>query len=126
MCVYQRGDLPCNVEPFAAKHLFFRTHDDQRTCSPCACGPPADNACIVFVTAYTDAACGTVAGAINVVSSDGEGCFDVPAGFPLAAKTAEIVIAPAGHCAASRSEPGGTAVPAHPVTLCCREEKVPE
>jgi hypothetical protein len=34
-------------------------------------------------------------------------------------------VAPAGHCAPSRSEPEGTAVPAHPVTSCCREEKVP-
>ena len=43
------------------------------------------------MTAYSDAACGTVAGAIHVASGEGEGCFDVPAGFPLSAKTAEVI-----------------------------------
>lgn len=124
MCVYKEGNLPCE-EPYPTKHLLFRAHDDKRACSPCTCGPPAESACIVFVTAYTDAACGTVAGAIHVASGQGEGCFDMPAGFPLAAKTAEVIAAQKGTCAASGGEPHGTAFPSGPVTVCCREEKVP-
>jgi hypothetical protein len=124
-CIHRDGDLACE-EPYPRKHLFFRAHDDRRSCSPCACGPPADNACIVFVTAYTNAACGAVAGAINVASNEGPGCFDVPAGFPLAAKTAEVIAAPPGSCTPSPSEPAGNAIPAQPVTVCCSEEKVPD
>lgn len=126
MCVYQGADVPCPGSPYTERHLFHRAAEDHRSCSPCACGPPADNACITFVTAYSDAACGTVAGAIHVVSGEGEGCFDVPAGFGLAAKTAEVIAVQPGECEPSGGEPGGTAAPVLPVTVCCREEIVPE
>lgn len=125
VCIYREGDRECET-PYRTKSLLFRRYDDHRTCSDCACGPPAGNACIAFVTAYTDAACGAVAGAINVISGQDEGCFDVPAGFPLAAKTAEIIAASPGSCVSSLSEPSGAARPALPVTICCREEQVPE
>ena len=124
LCIHRGGDVDCET-PYPEKHLLYRSHHDARACSPCDCGPPAGNACIVFVTAYTNQSCGAVAGAINVHSAEGEGCFDVPAGFPLSAKTAEVIAALPGSCEASGGEPTGTVTPAYPVTVCCREETVP-
>ena len=125
LCVYRGGDVPCE-EPYLERHLFHRTHEDHRACSPCDCGPPAGNACITFVTAYTDQGCGAVAGAIHVASGESGGCFDLPAGFPLSAKTAEVIAAFPGSCDPSGGDPGGDAFPVLPVTVCCREEQVPE
>jgi hypothetical protein len=124
LCIYRDGDLAC-PDPHFTRHLFFQGADDERFCSQCQCGQPQGNGCVVFAAAYKDGACGAVAGAINVASGSQGGCFDVPAGFPLGAKTAQIVATQPGSCAQSGGKPGGRVSPADPVTVCCREPQVP-
>jgi hypothetical protein len=124
LCVHREGDIDCPPR-YPMKHLFFEGVDDRRSCASCRCGPPEGNACVAFVAAWKDGACGVVAGAINVASTSQKGCFDVPPGFPLGGKTAQVAEAQPGSCAPSGGQPAGGAAPAGPVTVCCREQPAP-
>lgn len=125
LCVHRAGEHAC-PQAYPRREVFHREHEDARTCSTCECGPPEGNACTVLATAYQDAACGAVAGALLVTSETGGGCVDVPPGLELGAKSAEIVATASGACAPSGGQPSGTVTPSHPVTVCCRPDLVPE
>lgn len=123
LCVLHRGDVDC-PDPYLEKQLFYRDAEDTRACSECECAAPTGNACTVLASAFQDEACGTIAGALLVTSESGDGCVDIPPGLPLAGKTAEVVSTETGTCSPSGGEPSGRAAPAHPVTICCRQELV--
>jgi hypothetical protein len=105
-------DLPDRYE-------VFQDTTDERTCTPCTCGPPTGGACTTKVGVYADEVCEAPAGSAYVASNGPPICFDVPDGAALLGKTAEEVSSSPGSCKPSGGEPVGEVVPAQPVTWCC-------
>jgi len=119
-CVYKEGDVPCEGEHYTERHVLFGDFDDQRSCTPCGCGPVSGSVCTATASIYTDAAC-TVAllGGVPASSLDSP-CFDLtPAGEALGSKAMTNIKYHAGACEATGGEPQGAVVEVLPATFCC-------
>jgi hypothetical protein len=119
VCVYQAGDVDCPAS-FPDKHAVAAGADDQRACSPCACGSPTGGLCVATLNVFTDDGC--TAPLLSVpIGSTGPACFDlVPPGPALGSKTVDKVKYLPGACVPSGGEAIGQALPTGPATFCCR------
>jgi len=107
-------------EYFTELRTVYRDAEDDRACAECTCAPPTGNLCSVKVTAYSDQACGTVAGSAFVSSNEGSICFDVPDGTALASKSAKLADTTPGACTPGGGEPIGDVHGKDPIVFCCQ------
>jgi hypothetical protein len=118
MCIFHEDDTDC-PSAYPDKQLVFADYDDQRDCTPCACGPAAGSSCTGTLGVFTDGACSMLLLSASVGSS-GPACFDiVPAGQALRSKTLTKLAYQPGTCAPSGGEAMGTIEPFGPSTFCC-------
>ncbi len=119
LCIYHEGDVAC-PNSYSDKHVVYAGVDDQRTCSPCACGAPIGSACTAALSVFKDGACSVPLLGSAPISSSDSACFDlVPAGLPLGSKTITALSYQAGTCLPSGGDPSGTVEPAGAATFCC-------
>lgn len=116
ICLVGEGDLDC--PPGFAKSRFYTGIQDDRGCDPCDCGPP-EAQCEAVVLAYSDDACGALAGAV-LVSTQEPACVDILSGSALGSVEASFLGVSPGSCPTSGGAATGTIAPGGPVTLCCR------
>jgi hypothetical protein len=109
-CVARTGAWAC-PSGYPAQRTYFASYVDTRTCSACACDPPAGIQCSVEVTTFGDVMCG--GGAMT---------RSAPAGCSGAGMKAAMMmgsIATGGSCTASGGNAIGSVAPATPTTVCC-------
>jgi hypothetical protein len=126
LCIFHEDDLDCPTDPgnmFTERHVFYRGVQDDRQCSPCACGAPAGSACTAMLSIYkgADLTCSGQALARNTITSEKSICIDIAlAGQALGSKSAGPTTYLPGTCPPLGGDGSGTAIPTHPATLCCR------
>jgi hypothetical protein len=121
-CVYQTGNPTC-PPPYTQAYAVSTGIDDERGCSPCACGAPVGSACTGTLSIFSDATCSDTVGALYVTSDPGA-CLTLPAPPPpppaLGSKWfGKPPVYTPGACAPSGGQPAGQATGAGPVTVCC-------
>lgn len=124
LCVYAKGDVASCPTDYPARMVFYLGVDDQRGCSECQCSAQSGAQCMALVSAFSDSACSTLAGAVVVTDLEGA-CVDVVTGTALGSIDASMVTDKPGTCAQSGGAPFGTVTPAEPVTLCCQPNEPP-
>jgi hypothetical protein len=109
-CVWASGAQTCPAA-FPQQHV-WETDDDERSCTPCACGAPGPATCAVTTALYSDPACGSHVADITMVGTcvheSGIGSVQAttsPSGSPT--------------CAAGGGQPTGSVVTTPAVTVCC-------
>ena len=109
LCIWQEGDVACDVPGFAEKTLMFTDVDDGRTCSDCTCGDVTGR-CTGSVTYRAGDTCnlGTV--------GEGDAGDCVEADF---ARGADLEFSDDLGCEAADVSPVGAATPIRPITACC-------
>ena len=118
MCLYNQADVSC-PDTYPDKHLVYTGFDDQRTCSPCACGAPVGSSCSGSLSIFKDSACSSPL-LFAPISSSNSACFNVvPAGLPLGSKTVTALTYASGTCLPSGGEATGTVEASGPATFCC-------
>ncbi len=118
MCIFHEGVEPCPPS-YPQQHLVYSGFDDQRSCSPCACGAPAGSSCTATLGVFKDSACG-VGLLDDPLSSDSPSCFDLaPAGQTLGSKSITKLAYQPGTCTPSGGQPMGSASPSGVSTFCC-------
>jgi hypothetical protein len=125
LCIFQPGEHVCpDDEPgnvFTEQHVFYQGVEDDRTCSPCTCGPPEGSMCKAKISIYENAACTDPALNQITISSVSSTCTDIQSpGQALGSKSAASTIYLPGKCAPMGGEESGAAIKLEPDTLCCR------
>lgn len=124
LCLYVKGDAPTCPAEYPAQMVFHMGVDDGRGCEPCQCSAQEGAECMAVVSAFSDSACGALAGAV-VVTDQEAACVDLVAGTALGSLSATMVTNMPGACAKSGGEAFGTVVPSEPLTLCCQGGEAP-
>lgn len=119
LCVYAQGDPPDCPPDYPERTVFYRGIDDERGCGACECSAPSGAQCTALFEMYSDAACGTLAGAV-VVTDQAPACVDVVTGTALLSAEASMLVDKPGSCAPSGGAPFGALQPSDPLTLCCQ------
>jgi hypothetical protein len=109
-CVWASGAQTCPAgfpQPYA-----WETADDERGCTPCACGAPGSATCAVTTALYSDGACksqvadiGTVGQCVHQWGVASAQATTTPSGSPI--------------CSAGGGSPTGSVVTTPAVTICC-------
>jgi len=115
VCVWQAGDLQCPAGDWTARQLIHQNLDDDRGCSPCACGT-ATGACTGSV-GVRNLQCGAQTPVTSASLSIGAACQQV--NFSVFSAGTPSVTPSNPTCAAANSTPVGDADPVEPITLCC-------
>src|SRR5262249_46182021 len=110
VCVSAPGNVDC-PPGYGAKFSFDQSLVDNRTCSPCACGPTA-GACFTQSTVFAGANCTST----GFVFQDDDACRGLSAGMTVPS----ISLAVQSPCAASGGAPTGLVKGSKPVTVCCQ------
>lgn len=121
-CIFQKGDNDCSsseLMPYTEKHVFYKSLEDTRACSACACGAPFGGACSANISFYDDGTCSTVASTSKYVDSSGALCIDQIPGTALGSKSAREVRYTPGTCFPSGGDPVGSIQPSNAATFCC-------
>jgi hypothetical protein len=105
LCIYRSGDVACPAG--LTKKVYFKTLDDTRGCTACACGPAALT-CSTTVSFFSDPACAASVG--NAASGV---CTALAA--PWNSADAKV----ASPCAPINGMPDGKVSGAEPTTFCC-------
>jgi hypothetical protein len=111
-CIAALGDLPCPLQGYTAKHVFFRSADDARGCTTCTCGGAVNPACTATLSDYPQNQSCT-GQPISYQAPFACVPVDMPRDFQVQVTTA------GGACPPSQSAPTGAATPASPLTVCC-------
>ena len=120
LCIYHEGDTSC-PDAYSDKHLVYGRFDDQRACSPCACGAPDGSMCTATLSVFKDNACSVPLLGPDPLSSSKSSCFDLaPAGLPLGSKTVTALAYKPGPCPPGGGDSYGTVEASEPATFCCR------
>jgi hypothetical protein len=109
MCIWQEGDVDCNVPGFPVKSLLHTGFSDGRDCSDCSCGAPS-GICSADVTYRSGDTCNLG----NVGSGQAGDCVDVEF-----ARGANVTFFDTFSCDASAVSPTGSVVGEGPITTCC-------
>jgi len=91
--------------------------DDQRACSPCACGAVEGSDCTAWLTIFKDSACTDplFGRSLDTVHSL---CQDM-LGDPLTSKTLTKIAYQSGICVPSGGQPSGGIALTNMATFCC-------
>jgi hypothetical protein len=118
LCLYVKGEVASCPAEYPAKMVFYGV-EDQRGCTPCQCSAQEGAQCMAVVSAFSDSACGALAGAV-VVTDQEAACVDLVSGTALGSLKVSMVTDVPGSCAPSGGAPFGEVLPADPLTLCCQ------
>ncbi len=120
VCISAILDREC-FEPFPQKYLTYRSRNDGRTCTPCACDAPSGSMCTGAISIFNDSGCGTTPLVTLTAVNGGPTCGQVPAGSGLLSKKSEgLLTYTAGVCQPSGGEPTGADELVESTTFCCR------
>ncbi len=108
-CIWQEGDVDCDVPGFSERTVLHTGIIDDRDCSLCTCDDPSGS-CNADVTYRASDTCGLA----NVGSGQAGDCIDVEF-----ARGANVQFFDTFACGASTVEAVGEAEPTGPITTCC-------
>lgn len=109
MCIWQEGDVECDVAGFSEKTLLHSDFTDARECSECSCGDVAGS-CDATVTYRALDGC-----TLAVVGTGGASeCVEVEF-----ARGADLEFSGTLSCGPADVSPMGDATPTNPITACC-------
>jgi hypothetical protein len=118
-CVQHTGDVPC-PEGWPDRHLLYGYMDDQRSCSECACLPPAGGICVMKAHLYSGLGCTAQTLEIDVSTDMSIGCSaSLMPGAALSGKSAEVLDYQLGTCMPTGGELDGDLILADATTFCC-------
>jgi hypothetical protein len=111
LCIRQAGDVACPAGAYGNKLVGYEAVDDTRACTACSCGAATGVSCggswVTYEGPPNEFSCSNSTGSHAL-----QGCE--PGGYGVYSATTS-----GGSCAASSTQPMGTATAASPVTFCC-------
>jgi hypothetical protein len=119
--LYVGGTVPECPDTYPLKHVFYKTFEDNRACTPCRCSQTEASDCSAHVTTYEDEMCFRPFSS-NAIGDDAPLCIDVMPGVDFTSMSATWDTNYPGACEATGGQVVGQAVPAEPSTFCCKAE----
>jgi hypothetical protein len=105
-------------ETYPERHVFYSGFTDNRSCTPCECGPPVGADCSALVSVYQNDACQNAFNA-TVVSLSGALCVDTAAGMEIKSMSAKLFTNQPGKCEPSGGQLVGSLTLDKPRLYCC-------
>jgi hypothetical protein len=122
LCVEKGGDNACPPvagSPFSAKHIFYGSAADTRSCSACSCDVSAGATCTGTITWYGTTNCSGASTATLNVNTTGTTCAAVAGNPSVGSRKGTFTAPTGGTCAPIGGQPMGMATPQSPTTFCC-------
>ncbi|WP_437899331.1 hypothetical protein [Sorangium sp. So ce124] len=122
LCRPPEDDGTCRIE-FPIRREFSTLGPDDRTCSPCECGPPSGGSCRMTVTLYGDTRCSRPLDSAELSDTDVPLCHDLTAPAELTAFRVDVIRREEGACTPKRatSMASGTIEKGEHHVACCRD-----
>lgn len=109
----------CPVD-YPERQVIYKSFNDQRSCTPCACELPAGSDCSAKVSTYADGACATLIASNVLSSTQGPGCYDNTSNLGLGSMSASWLANEPGICKPTGGDLVGQAVGAPLALFCCQ------
>jgi hypothetical protein len=118
VCIFQAGDVACPTTDYVKKTTVYSSIQDNRSCTPCSCGPSVGGTCSAEIWLYTPGfPCG--AGPQFVFPADGSCQFIGGAQTVIEFMLQQNGPPMGGSCPPAGGQAVGSATGAQPFTVCC-------